>query len=147
MLRDSDAFNEDEVRVALEVLDVYLGSGKEAGLGGDYPHLVARERGAAVGYVCIGKTPMTLCTFHLYWICVARSVQRSGLGRALMQAAEEFARERGGERVVVETAGKASYQGTRQFYRDLGYAEAACIADYYAPGDALHVFVKRLRER
>jgi ribosomal protein S18 acetylase RimI-like enzyme len=149
MLRASGAFSAEEVAVALEVLDVYLGTGPTAGLDGDYPHLIARDPAAgsataSAGYVCTGKTPMTRSTFHLYWICVAPAAQRRGVGRVLMAAAERFAAERGGERMVVETAGKEAYAGTRQFYRDLGYQEAARLADYYDTNDALHLFVKRL---
>jgi ribosomal protein S18 acetylase RimI-like enzyme len=143
MLRGCGAFTGEEVAVALEVLDIYLGSTPTAGLDGDYPHLVARDGDALLGYVCTGKTPMTKSTFHLYWICVDPLSQRRGTGRVLMAAAERFAAARSGERMVVETAGKPAYEGTRRFYRDLGY-QVARIADYYAADDALHLFVKRL---
>ncbi len=134
------AFSDEEIAVALEVLD----GGLSGGLGGDYPHLVAEEGGRVEGYVCVGRTPMTRGTWHLYWICVHPRAQKLGVGRALQAAAEDFARARGGERVVLETSGRPDYARTRRFYADAGYDEVGRIVDYYKPGDDCVYFCKRL---
>ena len=44
------AFTDEEVRVALEVLD----AGVEGGLDGDYPLFAAEADGRFAGYVCVG---------------------------------------------------------------------------------------------
>jgi hypothetical protein len=46
--------------------------------------------------------------------------------------------------IVVETAGRPDYRGTRAFYQARGYAVAATIPDFYAPGDDQVVYVKSL---
>lgn len=139
-LRLCGAFSEEEVVVALEVLD----GGLSGGLEGDYPHLVAEVDGRVEGYVCVGKTPMTLSTWHLYWICVHPRAQKLGVGRGLQVEAEEFVRSRGGERLVLETGGRPDYARTRRFYADAGYAEVGRILDFYKPGDDCVYFCKRL---
>jgi hypothetical protein len=48
--------------------------------------------------------------------------------------------------IVVETAGRADYADTRRFYQARGYLETAHIPDFYAPGDDLVVYTKRLVE-
>jgi ribosomal protein S18 acetylase RimI-like enzyme len=136
------AFSAEEIPVALEVLD----GGLKGGLDGDYPHQVAEEEGGvAVGYVCVGKTPMTQSTWHLYWICVHPRAQGTGVGRALQAWAEDFVRSRGGERLVLETSGRPDYAHTRGFYAKAGYDEVGRIGDFYKPGDDCVFFCKRLR--
>lgn len=52
---------------------------------------------------------------------------------------------RGGERLLlVETSATATFDGTRAFYRRLGYAEEARVRDYYAEGDDMVLFRKAL---
>lgn len=134
------AFDAQEVTVALEV----LADGLSGGLDGDYPHLVVELEGKARGYVCVGRTPMTRSTWHLYWICVHPEAQGTGAGRALQAAAEGFVAGRGGERLVLETSGRPDYSRTRRFYRDAGYDEVGRIADFYKPGDDCVIFCKAL---
>lgn len=124
MLSNSAAFSEEEVRVALEMVD-----------SGDYILFVVEENGAVHGYACIGPTPLTLTTWHLYWICIHSHAQRRGDGRALQEHIEEFVRSQKGERLVVETSGRPDYERTRRFYERAGYRRAGCIINYYKPGD------------
>ena len=44
--------------------------------------------------------------------------------------------------IVVETAGRPEYAGTRAFYEARGYRRVATIPDFYAPGDDQVVYVK-----
>ncbi len=134
------AFTEEEVRVALEVLD----AGLAGGLTGDYPHFAAEVEGRVRGYVCVGKTPLTASTWHLYWLCVHPAVRGTGVGRALQAHAEAFIRSRGGERLVLETSGRPDYARARRFYQQAGYAEVGRIPDFYKPGDDCVVFCKLL---
>jgi hypothetical protein len=45
--------------------------------------------------------------------------------------------------IIIETAGRTDYSGTRAFYQARGYSPVAVIPDFYAPGDDQVVFVKR----
>jgi ribosomal protein S18 acetylase RimI-like enzyme len=140
LLRESPAFSAEEVRVAIEVLDAGLAGGIE----GDYPLFGAEIDGRIRGYVCIGRTPMTRSTWHLYWICVHPSAQHQGIGQALQARIEQFIRARGGERIVLETSGRPDYEPSRRFYLRVGYRAAGRIRDYYKPGDHCVFYYKVL---
>lgn len=139
LLRACGVFTEEEVSTALEVLDV----GIAGGLDGDYPAFVEDE-GLVRGYVCVGKTPLTAGTWHLYWICVHPESQRTGVGRALQSHVEQFIRSRGGERIVLETSSQPGYERTRSFYRRAGYGEVCRIKNFYKTGDDCVMFCKEL---
>jgi ribosomal protein S18 acetylase RimI-like enzyme len=132
------SFTDEEVRVALEIVDVGLVGGIE----GDYPLFAAEIEGRVRGYVCIGRTPLTFSTWHLYWICVHPAAQGKGVGRALQEYAEGFVRSHGGDRVVLETSGKPSYARARNFYQAAGYIVVGRICDFYKVGDDCVVYCK-----
>jgi len=136
-----DQFRRDEVDVALELVDAALASGEQSG----YTCLVARDDdGALLGYTCVGPTPMTAATWDLYWIAVAPEQQGRGVGRALYGAFAAHLRERGGQQVRIETSSKESYAATGGFYERLGFAVCGRLPDFYAPGDDLLIFYRRL---
>ncbi|MCU1273460.1 MAG: GCN5-related N-acetyltransferase [Bryobacterales bacterium] len=140
LLLESPTFSEEEVRVALEVLDAGLAGGLE----GDYPLFAVEIDACVCGYVCIGRTPMTQSTWHLYWICIHPRAQRRGIGQALETRIEQFIRARGGERIVLETSGRPDYAPARRFYEKAGYCVAGRIRDYYKPGDDCVFYTKLL---
>jgi ribosomal protein S18 acetylase RimI-like enzyme len=98
-----------------------------------------------VGYACWGPTPGTEGTHDLYWIVVDPASQGKGVGSGLLQEVEGRLRADGGRLVVVETSSRADYAPTRGFYERRGYARAAVIPAYYAPGDDLVIYLKDLR--
>ncbi|MEA2625423.1 MAG: hypothetical protein QOD06_1468, partial [Candidatus Binatota bacterium] len=114
------------------------------GATGGYPHFVVEVDGRLEGYACVAKTPITESTWHLYWICVHPRAQRYGAGRTLHAYAEAFVRERGGERLVLETSGRADYTRTRRFFRALGYESVGRIPDFYKAGDDCLIYRKTL---
>lgn len=57
---------------------------------------------------------------QLTLLVVAATVRGSGAGKRLVQAAEEWARERGAQRLVVSTA--VHRAGAHAFYETLGYS-------------------------
>ena len=132
LLACGGVFTEEEVRVALEMADAP----------DDYQLFAAEIEGQIRGFVCIGRTPLTATTWHLYWIAVHPGTQGTGVGRALQSHAEGFVRAHGGERIVLETSGRPDYGRARRFYGDAGYGEAGRIADYYKRGDDCVIFCK-----
>lgn len=133
-------FRPEEVAIALEVFD-----GAMEHPGGDYHAIGAfDEDNALVGFTCFGPTPGTVATWDLYWIAVHPAAHRHGVGRALIEAAEQAIADADGRLVVVETSSRADYAPTRAFYGALGYATTARIPDYYAPNDDLIAYTKRL---
>jgi ribosomal protein S18 acetylase RimI-like enzyme len=130
-------FREDEIPVALEVFDEAVGGGTAS----TYSMLGAEIDGRLAGWICWGPTPCTLGTYDLYWMAVDPDYQGAGLGTALLYDME---RRLGGAArlIVIETAGRPDYAGTRAFYQSRGYSPVATIPDFYAPGDDQVVFVK-----
>jgi ribosomal protein S18 acetylase RimI-like enzyme len=143
MLIACGAFTDEEIQVALEMME----AGLVDGLRGEYPHFVAEVNHSVCGYACVGKTPLTASTWHLYWICVHPAVQGRGVGQELLSRVEAFVRTRSGERLVVETSGQPSYGRTRRFYQEAGYSEVGCIPDFYKPGDDCVLYCKTLTVR
>lgn len=142
MLRATPQFTDDEVAVALELIDDRLAGGTH------YRFVVAADdvagRRGVAGYACVGPAPMTDGIWDLYWIVVDPGRQGAGIGRALLHAAEQVAASSGGRAVLIETASQPAYQRTRAFYRQCGYTEVARIPDYYRDGDDKIIFRKIL---
>lgn len=137
MVRSSALFRDDEVAVALEVFE-----GAAAG-SADYIGAGAALDGQLVGWICWGRTPCTTGTYDLYWLVVDAEMHGLGIGTALVGEMER--RLAGSARlIVVETAGRPDYAGTRAFYEARGYRRTATIPDFYAPNDDLVVYVKAL---
>jgi GNAT superfamily N-acetyltransferase len=139
LIRGTEMFYAAEVDVALELIDLGLTPG-----GGGYEFVVAESGGGALGYACWGQNPMSDGVHDLYWICVDRARQKSGLGRALLAHVEQAVRESRGRELMIETGGKDSYLPTRSFYLACGYREVARLKDFYRVGDDKLWFAKKL---
>lgn len=146
IVRATGVFNEDEVGVALEVFDDAFASpmSEVQSPTSAYELIGAFNTGELVGYACYGATPATDRTYDLYWIAVHPDAQKSGAGAALMSEVERRLETRRARMVVVETSSRDDYAPTRRFYHRRGYAEAARLHDFYAPGDDRVVLTKRL---
>jgi ribosomal protein S18 acetylase RimI-like enzyme len=142
LLVETAFFSEDEIAIALELIDVVLDRPGQK----DYMIRVCRDGDQVLGYYCVGPTPATENTYDLYWIAVAPAMHGKGIGGALNVHLEELIRSRGGNLVVAETSSRPQYEKTRRFYRSCGYAELARIVGYYRPGDDLVVFGKYLSQ-
>ena len=138
-LRSDDTFTDDEVAVALELIDDAL-----ADPDSDYWILVAETGGEVTGYICYGPVPMTASTYDLYWVVTHARARGLGVARALVLAMERDLRARGGTGVRVETSQTEGYGAARALYDRLGYPEAGRLADFYRPGDDLIIYYKRL---
>jgi ribosomal protein S18 acetylase RimI-like enzyme len=138
--RSVGLFRDDEIAIALEVFDEAVGGGAR----NTYSTLAAELDGRVAGWICWGPTPCTLGTYDLYWMAVDPELQGSGIGTALLLEMER--RLDGLARlIVIETAGRSEYAGTRAFYQARGYSPVSRIPDFYAPGDDQVVFVKKVR--
>lgn len=112
---------------------------------GDGYHCYTSERdGQIIGFSCHGPNTMTDRTWDLYWIAVATSRQARGIGSELLRFVEEDIRRQKGRLIMIETSSLPSYDPTRRFYLKHGYEQAALVHDFYADGDSLVMFRKRL---
>ena len=141
MLRNIPEFKPAEIDVAEEVMNSYLGDPIRSG----YHIFVAEAISSIAGYICYGPTPLTEGTWDIYWLAVAPDKQSQGIGKALVNFADNNIKENKGRLTLIETSSKPEYETTRLFYQAQGYEMACRIADFYAPGDDKLVFQKRLR--
>jgi ribosomal protein S18 acetylase RimI-like enzyme len=141
MLQNIPEFKPAEVDIAEEVIDSYLDNSIRSG----YHIFVAEDGSSIAGYICYGPTPLTEGTWDIYWLAVVPDKQSQGIGKALLNFAEDKIKETKGRLSIIETSSKPEYEATRRFHQAQGYKIICRIADFYAPGDDKLVFQKRLR--
>lgn len=140
MLIDTAVFRDDEVEVAMEVLESYIDNPDQ-----DYFAVGAfTHDGELAGYALYGPTPCTIGTYDLYWIAVSPSSQNTGVGRTLLQEVERRLVLADARLLIIETSSQPMYEPTRMFYERNGYDVTARIPDFYTDGDDRMIFVKRL---
>jgi ribosomal protein S18 acetylase RimI-like enzyme len=80
----------------------------------------------------------------LYWIAVDPTRQGRGIGRALYAAFVAELAPAGRAQIRIETSSQESYGKTGGFYERLGFSVDGRLRDFYAPGDDLLIFYRRL---
>lgn len=141
ILRATGVFSTDEVEVALSLFDETYPRPHS-----DYAFLGAFTRDdTLVGYACYGPTPLTDGTYDLYWIAVDPSAHRAGIGTLLLSEVERRLTGHQARLLVIETSSRSDYVPTRAFYARSGYAEAARVGGFYAPGDDRIILTKRFQ--
>ena len=141
LVRRIGIFNEEEVDVARELVEETLAKGEETS---GYYFLLAEGEHGLEGYACLGPIPGTNRRWELYWIAVDPEARGRGLGRRLLHAAEEFARDLDAVYLVAETSTKPAYAAARRFYLSGGYQLLAEIPDWHDDGDGMAIFLKTL---
>lgn len=140
ILRGTEVFREDEIVVAMEVLDSFLARPEQ-----DYSAVAALTRSEELlGFAVYGATPCTLGTWDLYWIAVSAQAQGTGVGTLLLRHVEQRLERSGARLLLIETSSRPSYDPTRVFYLKRGYHEVARVPDFYEPGDDRVIYSKTL---
>jgi ribosomal protein S18 acetylase RimI-like enzyme len=137
----SGFFSVDEVATVDELWDEYTLRGTQAS---GYYFIVFKDEGKILGFACYGPHPLTQSTYDLYWIITAKDAKGRGVGKALMTQVEQKVAAFGGTLLIAETSGMELYASTRGFYEKLGYLKEAVIRNFYAPGDDLVMYTKKL---
>lgn len=136
-------FKPFEVEVLREVLDEY----HSGAAGPDHAAVILVQQGRPAGYAYYAPDVMTDRSWYLYWIAVAREGQGRGAGTLLMGHVEQDVRSRGGRVLFIETSSMPHSEPTRRFYHKLGYHVTGVLRDFYADGDDMVVFRKRVDGR
>jgi ribosomal protein S18 acetylase RimI-like enzyme len=139
LIQASGVFSPEEIDVAEELVRERLDKGTASG----YEFVFAETGESLAGSACYGRVPLTRASYDLDWIAVGPNQQRRGVGQQLLARVEDDLRARGGGNLYVETSSRPSYEAARRFYASAGYRECARFPDFYAPGDAKVVFLKR----
>jgi ribosomal protein S18 acetylase RimI-like enzyme len=140
ILYDTPEFNPLDLTTAIEVMNDYLHDTENSG----YHTLVAEVDGKVAGYICFGRNNMTESTWDIYWVAVSHKIQGRGIGRQLMEAAENHIQAAGGKLIILETSSLPIYDKTNRFYVFLEYKLDCRIKDFYSPGDDQIIYEKRL---
>lgn len=138
LLKKIPNFNEAEVKVAMELIEITVNNPDQT----DYNIFVYEEDGKILGYHCTGKRPLTDAVYDLYWIVADPEHSGKGIGKNLLEHAENFVKERKGRWILAETSSKESYLSTQSFYLRNNYTILSEIKDFYAVGDNLLIFGK-----
>ncbi len=133
-------FTDDEVAVAVELVDERLARGDASG----YHFVFADDHESTIGYACYGPIACTRGSFDLYWVVVDPRHQGKGIGRQLIADVERLVAALGGRQLYIETSSRELYTSTRHFYERIGCVEAARFVDFYDLGDDKVVYVKSL---
>jgi len=134
-------FSQEEVDAVSVMWTEYLTLGPEDS---GYHFIAYRQGNQVLGFAIYGPRDLTDGVFDLYWIAVDPTARCNGVGRKLLTTCEDAAREMGGRMLIAETSGTPLYEPTRKFYFSMGYANEACIKDFYTIGDDLIIFIKRI---
>ena len=140
IVESSGFFSQEEIEVALELVQERLLKGVTSG----YHFLFAEAEGRMIGYACFGPIPGTKESCDLYWIAVNNDFRGSGLGKAILEKAEQEMTDLGGRRIYVETSSREQYRPTQSFYSKCGYAKEAVLKNFYSPGDDKIIYVKAM---
>ena len=138
MLTRIPNFNEEEIKVAMELVNISVMNPNQ----NDYHIYVYEYDGNIIGYHCTGKRPLTDGVYDLYWIVSDPDSPTRGIGKQLLEHAEEFVRSNNGRWLLAETSSKESYTPTQKFYLRNNYTIISEIKDFYTVGDNLLVFGK-----
>jgi GNAT superfamily N-acetyltransferase len=140
LTRQTGVFKPHEMQALAEVLVDYFAANREL-----EHHCVTYETaGQILGFAYYAPAAMTDRTWYLYWIAVSQKTQAKGIGSALLRFVEDNIRHLRGRQLLIETSSLPHYDLTRRFYLKHTYELAASVPDYYADGDDMAIFRKRL---
>jgi ribosomal protein S18 acetylase RimI-like enzyme len=140
MARETEAFKPIEIRALQEVLDDYHAHNSAAG----HRAVALEADGTILGFAYFAPAAMTDRTWSLWWIAVDQRMQAQGIGGELLRYVESAVREAPGRQLLIETSSLPKYELTRRFYLKYGYSQIAAVKDYYAKGDDMLFFCKRM---
>ena len=135
-------FKPHEIETLQEVLDDYHA---EAAAGEGHLCFTLESDAGPDGFVYIAPAPMTLGSWHLWWIVVRCDAQGSGLGGQMLRFVEDEIRRRAGRVLFIETSSQPLYEPTWRFYEKHGYERHAVLRGFYAADDDMVIYRRDLR--
>ena len=134
-------FNAADIQALREVLDDYHATNHaEEG----HRSVTLEQDGRPIGFAYYAPASMADRTWYLWWIVVSKQVQAKGLGGRLLAAVEDAVRAERGRLLLLETSSLPEYELTRKFYLKNHFSVWATLKDFYADGNDMVVFGKRV---
>jgi ribosomal protein S18 acetylase RimI-like enzyme len=137
---ETGVFKPHEIVALNEVLDDFHADNHREG----HRSVTYEQHGKIAGFAYYAPAAMTDRTWYLYWIAVSKHIHARGIGSALLKYVEEDIRQQNGRILLIETSSLPHYDLTRRFYVKHDYDQEAVLRDFYADGDDMVVFRKRL---
>ena len=104
------------------------------------------ENGTLIGAIFIGKhQPLFWADGHkmeIFILAIDKSYRKQGIAKALLRAAEQYAKKEKAEKILVTT--HIAMKTVINYYEKNGYSKIGVLQDYYDNGDAVY-FAKLLR--
>ncbi len=138
ILKKIPLFKKEDIKVAMELVNITASNLLQT----DYNVFVYENNGTVLGYHCTGKRPLTDAVYDLYWIVTDPDHGKQGIGKSLLEHAEDFVLKNNGRWMLIETSSKESYSATRNFYMRNNYSIISEINDFYSQGESLLVLGK-----
>ncbi len=138
ILKKIPLFKKEDIKVAMELVNITASNPSQT----DYNIFVYENDGTVLGYHCTGKRPLTDAVYDLYWIVTDPDHGKKGIGKSLLEHAEDFVTQNNGRWMLIETSSKESYNATRNFYMRNNYTIISQINDFYSKGESLLIFGK-----
>ncbi len=110
----------------------------------DDPFYVAREGQEVLGVVGAAKRQDADGVYFLASFAVKKGLRGRGIGRRLLEHLEHELKERRARLLFAETTTASYCDPTRAFYEAVDYVMVAEVPDFWAPGDPLALYQKRL---
>ncbi len=104
-----------------------------------------RADGGVQGWTYFAPDQYAEGVWNVWWLGVIPEAHGTGVGGALLRAAESRALRAGARIVVIETSSKESQARARRFYSKEGYAECGRVPDFYGEDDHKVIFSRRPR--
>ena len=114
---------------------------------GKWVFFAAEENGRPVGFLCLKETGSS--TAELAVMGVKKEYHRHGIGRALFQAAKEYAVRAGYDFMQVKTVQMGYYEDydrTNRFYQSLGFQEFEVIPSLWGEENPCQIYVLSLKK-
>lgn len=142
ILLNSGIFGQVDVECVDQMFDESL-----AKLSDDNYHFLSCWEGQQlVGFACCGSEALTQGTWDLFWLCVSPAARRKGAARALLAQALHCAARARARLMVIYTSSTGKYAPARRLYESAGFARVAMVPGYYADGDDLYIYTRRISE-
>ncbi|MBT8387901.1 MAG: GNAT family N-acetyltransferase [Ignavibacteria bacterium] len=138
ILKKIPLFKKEDIKVAMELVNITASNPSQK----DYNIFIYENDGTVLGYHCTGKRPLTDAVYDLYWIVTDPDHEKKGIGKSLLEHAEDFVTQNNGRWMLIETSSKESYNATRNFYMRNNYTIISQINDFYSKGESLLIFGK-----
>jgi GNAT superfamily N-acetyltransferase len=143
LARATGVFKPSELTALREVLDDYHARERANG----HRAVTLDHDGNPVGFAYYAPSAMADRAWYLWWVAVDPRLQSRGMGSALLRHTEDEIRGLGARLLLIETSSLPKYEPTRRFYFRHGYETYAVLRDFYADGDDMVIFSKRLLPR